>query len=135
MDFEHLLGLHTGTRSDPLPVAEIDPTVADRLGSRTRLVFLSAETVRKQLRHHRELPISVYRWVAPTLAWGSYRQDGPRTALVLHTDAVGTGHHFRAYLKATQAGHELYLASFLMMRERDLRRELRKPYPVIRTGR
>lgn len=54
--------------------------------------------------------------------------------MVLYTDQSIFGVHFRAYIKATQAGHELYLVSFLMMRERDLRRELRKPYPVIRSG-
>lgn len=117
-----------------MPIAEIDPFVARALGSQTRQVFLSAETIRKQLRHHKELPISVYRCVAPCLASGSYRQDGPRSAIVLFTDVALFGAHFRAYIKATRAGHELYLASFLMMRERDLRRELRKPYPTIRPG-
>jgi hypothetical protein len=134
MDFEHLLGLHVGTRSDSLPIASIEPTVARAIGSRTRRVLLSAETIQKQLRRHRELPISVYRWVVPTLKKGSYRQDGPRTAIVLYADRDGTGHNFRAYLKATQAGDELYLASFLMMRERDLQRELRKPHPIIQAG-
>lgn len=65
---------------------------------------------------------------------GSYRRDSPRSAVVLYTDKNIFGAHFRAYIKATQAGHELYRASFLMMRERDLRRELRKPYPIIRAG-
>ncbi|WP_187278192.1 hypothetical protein [Methylobacterium sp. WL7] len=54
--------------------------------------------------------------------------------MVLYTDQSTFGEHFRAYIKATQAGHELYLVSFLMMRERDLRRELRKPYPVLQPG-
>lgn len=134
MDFEHLLGLHTGTRRDPLPIADIDRIVARAIGSQTRRVLLSAETIQKQLRRHRELPISIYRCVAPCLASGSYRQDGPRSAIVLFTDRAIFGAHFRACIKATQAGHELYLASFPMMRERDLRRELRKPYPIIRPG-
>ena len=65
---------------------------------------------------------------------GSYRQNSPRSAVVLYTDLSIFGAHFRAYIKATQAGHELYLVPFLMMHERDPRRELRKPYPVIRSG-
>jgi hypothetical protein len=134
MDFDHLLGLHMGTRSDPMLIADVEPAIAQSIGSKTQQVFLSAQTVMKQLRHHRELPISIYRWVAPTLRKGSYLQDGPRTTIVLYTDRDNTGYNFRAYLKTTQTGHELYLASFLKMRERDLRRELRKTYPVIRSG-
>lgn len=134
MDFEHLLGLHTGLRREPLPIADIDPFIAQALGARTRRVLLSAETIQKQLRRHPDLPISAYRCAKPCLNRGSYRQDSPRSAVVLYTDQSIFGVHFRAYIKATQAGHELYLVSFLMMRERDLRRELRKPYPVIRSG-
>ncbi|MFD0935671.1 hypothetical protein [Methylobacterium trifolii] len=132
MDFEHLLGLHTGTHQEPLPIADIDPIVARALGAHVRRVFLSAETVRKQLAHHRALPISAYRCAKVCLVRGEYRQDGPRSAVVLFTDTVWFGTHFRAYVKATRAGDELYLASFLMMRDRDLRREQRKPYPIIR---
>lgn len=131
MDFEHLLGLHTGLRREPLPIADIDPRIAQALGARTRCVFLSAETIQKQLRRHADLPISAYRCAGPCLRRGSYRQDSPRSAVVLYTDRSIFGAHFRAYIKATQAGHELYLVSFLIMRERDLQRELRKPYPVL----
>lgn len=134
MDFEHLLGLHTGLRREPLTIADIDPFIARALGARTCRVFLSAETIRKQLRRHADLPISAYRCAGPCLRRGSYRQDSPRSAVVLYTDQSTFGAHFRAYIKATQAGHELYLVSFLMMRERDLRRELRKPYPVLQPG-
>ncbi|MCJ2037502.1 hypothetical protein MKK55_00790 [Methylobacterium sp. J-059] len=134
MDFEHLLGLHTGTRRDPLPIVSIDPLVARALGADVRQVLLSAATIRKQLVHHRELPISVYRALPPCLLRGAYRQDGPRSAVVLFTEPVEPGRHFRAYVKATQAGHELYLTSFLTMRDRDMRRELRKPYPLIRAA-
>ena len=132
MDFEHLLGLHTGTHHDPLPIVDIDPLVARAIGAEVRQVLLSAATIRKQLVHHRELPISVYRALAPCLLRGAYRQDGPRSAVVLFTEPAGSGRHFRAYVKATQAGHEIYLTSFLTMRDRDMRRELRKPYRIIR---
>ena len=135
MDFEHLLGLHTGIRSDPLPVSEIDPSTARAIGARTRHVLLSADTVRKQIAHHRELPISVYRCLGTCLSRGEYRQDSPRSALVLFTDDQIFQTHFRAYLKATIRGDEIYLLSFLMMRDRDVRREQRKPYPIIRPSR
>jgi hypothetical protein len=134
MDFEHLLGLHTGSRHEPLPIADIDLLIAQVLDARTRRVLLSAETIQKQLRRHADLPISAYRCAGHCLRRGSYRQDGPRSAAVLYTDQSLFGTHFRAYIKATQAGHELYLVSFLMMRERDLRRELRKPYPILQPG-
>jgi hypothetical protein len=134
MDFQHLLGLHTGLRREPLPITDIDPVIARALGAETRRVLLSAETIRKQLRRHADLPISAYRGAETCLKRGSYRQDSPRSAVVLYTDQSIFGAHFRAYIKATQAGHELDLVSFLMMRERDLRRELRKPYPIVRPG-
>ena len=132
MDFEHLLGLHTGARLEPLPILHIDPSIARALGARTRWVLLSAETVRKQLAHHRERPIGAYVFLRSCLSRGAYRQDGPRSALILFAEPHEDRRFARAYIKATQSGHEIYLTPFLTMRARDYRRELRKPYPVIR---
>jgi hypothetical protein len=70
LDFEHLLGLHTGERRDYLPICQIDPLVAAAIGATTQTVFLSAHTIRKQLKRHQELPISTYRIVRPCLAFG-----------------------------------------------------------------
>ena len=132
LDFDHLLGLHTGERTDYLPLCEIDALVAAALGATTQTVVLSAQTIRKQLRHHRELPISAYRIVRPCLAFGEYRQDSPRTAVVTFVDTVLTNLYYRGYVKATVAGTEMFLASFLPIRERAYKAERRKPYPILR---
>ncbi|GAB6841399.1 hypothetical protein HNR00_000634 [Methylorubrum rhodinum] len=132
MDFEHLLGLHTGTYHHSLAITEISPPIARSLSANVTTVLLSADTIRKQLKHHRELPISAYRYVRNALVMGEYRQDSPRSAIVLYTHNVEPYQNFRVYLKATQSGDEIYLLSFLIMRDRDLKREQRKPFPVIR---
>lgn len=132
MDFEHLLGLHTGTHRHSLAIAEIAPPIARSINANVTTVLLSADTVRKQLRHHRELPISAYLHVKDCLDMGEYKQDSPRSAIVLYARSAEPYRNFRAYLKATQNGDEIYLLSFLVMRDRDLKREQRKSFPVIR---
>lgn len=132
MDFEHLLGLHTGTHHHSLAIVEIASPIARSLGADVTTVLLSADTIRKQLKRHRELPISMYRHVRDALVMGEYRQDSPRSAIVLYTRNAEPHQNFRAYLKVTQNGSEIYLLSFLSMRDRDLKREQRKPFPVIR---
>jgi hypothetical protein len=132
LDFEHLLGLHTGERQDYLPICRIDLLVAAARGATTDIVFLSRQTIQKQLSHHKELPISAYRALAACLAFGEYRQDTPRTAVVLFVDTVLTDSYYRAAIKATEAGDEIFLTSFLPVRTRAYRAELRKPHPVLR---
>jgi hypothetical protein len=78
LDFDHLLGPHTGKRTDYLSFCEIDPLVAAALGAMTQTVLLSAHTIHKQLKHHKELPISTYRIMRPCLSFGEYRQDTDR---------------------------------------------------------
>jgi hypothetical protein len=112
LDFDHLLGLHTGEWADYLIVREIDSLVAAALGASTQKVFLSAHTIQKQIDHHKEMPISAYRVLGPCLVFGEYRQDTVRTAIVLFVDTVLTNRYYRAYIKATNAGDELFLQSF-----------------------
>jgi hypothetical protein len=66
------------------------------------------------------------------LAFGEYRQDTVQTAVVLFVDTVLTNLYYRAYIKATVAGHELFLQSFLPVRERAFRAERRKWPQMIR---
>jgi hypothetical protein len=132
LDFEHLLGLHTGERQDYLTICQIEAPVAAALRATTRTIFLSAHTIQKQLRRHRELPISTYRVLKPCLAFGEYRQGADRSAVVLFADTLLTNLYYRAYVKATAAGDELFLLSFLPVRERAYRAERRKWPQIIR---
>jgi hypothetical protein len=77
LDFEHLLGLHTGERRDYLTICEIDPLVAAAIGAATTTVFLSHHTIQKQLNRHKELPISI---VSLNRAWHSASIDRIQSA-------------------------------------------------------
>jgi hypothetical protein len=132
LDFDHLLGLHTGERRDHLIIGRIDWEVALCIGASTNLVFLSHRTIQKQIHHHKELTIAQYRFAGPCVAFGEYRQDTETSAVILFLDTKLTGRYFRGYLRSSAEGREVYLASFVPIRARSYRAELRKPYKVIR---
>jgi len=134
MDFKHLLGLHTGSRTDTMVVCHVDPVVSVYLGCRSNKVLLSYETVQKQLAHHPELPISHYQIVHSALRLGAFHRCNkrPRAAVVLYVDTRQFHTVFRLYVKGTACGREIYLVSLTRINDRVYRKELRKGRRVLR---
>lgn len=130
MNPKHLVALFRQERIDPVLICHLTTELAGRLGARRSRVFLSRETMDKQLDHHPDLDVEHYFLLKPALLQGEYRQDTPRSAMVVFTDTVWTGCSYRAAIKATQAG--LFCVSFNKLRDRHLARALRSPHPIIR---
>jgi len=135
MNFNHFLGLYREERIDRVIVYNVEPIIAHALGARVLRVYLSAETLRKQRLRHPDLTVDHYRSLRPTLAFGEYRQESPRTAMVLFLDTKLNDWGFRAHVKSTRNGRELYVDSFCLMRRKTYNRALAKPYPIIKAHR
>lgn len=93
-----------------MPVMPIAPDVAEGLGMDARLVLLSAETMRKQLRNHPEMTIDDYRMLAtfPQAATIALK-DGPNSIVLVRLD---NGRWLHAVIKATKSRKAAYLTSY-----------------------
>lgn len=131
MDFGHLVGLLLDERREPLVICRLETPVALAIGAKSFDVLLSHYTVCKQLERHADLVAEDYRALPLAIQFGEVRLQAERTALVLYTDVV-LNRNFRAAIKATQDGSEVYCVSFNKLRDRHLKKDLRKPYPLIR---
>lgn len=132
MNFSHFQGLFREERIDPVIVFNLHPEIVTAISAKTDRVYLSLQTVQKQKRRHPELTETHYRILRPALHYGEYRQETPRTVIVLFVDTKLTDRSYRIHLKATESGREIYLNSLCLLGDRQYRAELRKPYPVIR---
>jgi hypothetical protein len=132
MNLNHFLALYRQERIDPVIVCNLPASLVAMIGAKVTRVYLSTETLDKQRRRHPDMTEAHYRALAAALRNGEYRQDSPRTAVVLFVDARLNGLSFRAYVKSTDNGKEIYVTSFCVVGKRQYRAELRRPYPVIR---
>lgn len=133
MNFNHFISLYRGERIDRVIVCNLHPDIAASIGARVTRVYLSSETLEKQKRRHPDLQEFHYRALRPAINLGEYRQETERTAVVLFVDSRLTGLSYRAHIKATENGREIYANSFCLLGKRQYRAELRRPYPIIRT--
>jgi hypothetical protein len=132
MNFRHFLGLYNGDRIDPVIVANVDPVIAAALEAKVLRVFLSRETILKQQVKHSELTADDYRVLPPAMRLGEFRLEKPRSAIVLFVDSRLHGWGFRAHVKATANGREMYVDSFCLMRKKTYGQALAKVQPIIR---
>lgn len=132
MNFTHFLGLFREERIDPVIVFNLHQDLAAAMGAKVTRVLLSRETLAKQKRRHGELTEADYRLVRPALQFGEYRQETPRTLMVLFVDTKLTTKNYRIHLKATGNGKEIYLDSLCILGRRQHRAELRRGLPIIR---
>lgn len=116
---------------EPFPVARIQQSDADRLGARTKIVSLSAETMQKQTREHPELSVTEYGSIQAVIEnAGEIIQDRPGSLVYIWAPPDGGGHLL--VVKATMSGNAIYVTSFRRIsgdradRERLLRQFLRR---------
>jgi hypothetical protein len=106
-----------------LSVGTLAPEVRLAIGAETGEVSLSADTVRKQLRHHPELTPEQYASLGEVLAH-------PAMVLRMRARHVSllrvAGDLLYAVVKATRDGREVYLVSFRRTNLEEVRRELRR---------
>lgn len=110
-------------------VAAVDDDLAASIGSASRIVRLSSYTVVKQRARRRSQRFSAgdYARVQSALESGTLLRDGP-SLISFYTD---NGTVWRAVVKVTRAGDELYLQSLHRSDHRHLASS-RKKLPVVR---
>lgn len=101
------------------PVARIDKTTANVLGTHASVVHLSSETVAKQLREHPDVKPSDYKRVQSMLDHGEMRRDKEHHIGLLHDQH---GRTWYAVLKTTQSGKAVFLQSLRRTKGSDISR-------------
>ena len=102
------------------PVAALDGDLKTRLSASQNAVILSDQTLAKQRRHHPELTDTEYRLLPDVVNRGLVVAQGDQRLVFFHRE----GRIYKAVVKATQDGKELYLVTFHRTDdERELERE------------
>lgn len=93
----------------PFPIAALTADQASAIGATARTVRFSPQTLEKQKRRHAELTIADYRLLPEIISNPSHalREDDRKVRLLWESD----GQWWRATVKATEQGDELYVLS------------------------
>lgn len=115
MDELELLALLTGVRKTPIFVCHVSTRLRLILRASTTHVLLSPETVRKQEAKHRGSSADLYR-LAPTIIASEFVRfdaENRRVICIWHApkNELGKVKSYKAVVKATRTGHELFLMS------------------------
>lgn len=109
------------------PIAVLSEADAPLIGTTTKIVHLSAETVRKQLETHPDLTPAQYVYVQAAISRDQRIQDTPVSLIyLLEEDGYVT------VVKATESGRTVFMTSFRRLHtdqgrwDREIRRLLRK---------
>lgn len=101
------------------PVASVDAELKQRLNAKQNTVLLSAETLNKQRRNHPELTDNEYRLLPDLINEGAViEQDNQRVVFFRRNSRL-----YKAVVKTTKSGREIYLVSFHRADIRDFDRE------------
>ena len=111
MNEQELIALLTGMRKDPIFVCRISQDMAAAIGVADTAVWLSRETVVKQESKHSEPSKRLYLRAPHIIANGFVRVQPPHHLIFIYHEKMEKLRSFQAVVKATQAGHELYLVS------------------------
>jgi len=115
MDESELLALLAGVRTTPIFVCHLATRLVRLLGASTTRVLLSPQTMAKEEAKHRAANHDLYKLAATILASPFVRIDEKtkRLIFVWHSpkDARGKVKSYKAVVKATANGRELYLMS------------------------
>ena len=131
MDIEEFFRLATGEIPGPIIVGRVPGNVQRALDAPTRTVFLSRDTLEKQMTRHGELTLSgYYDYMLDALQHGkAFRMPNWRVSLVLDLRYIRE-RRFNIVVKSTETHDELYAISFHPLRGRDWDRILRKYNPI-----
>ena len=99
----------------------------EAIEAKTSRIFLSHETMEKQRKRHSGLKVSDYKLLPKVLEKGLVIKDGSQTHIFIHIGKKV----YRASVKSTMKGEELYLISFTKIDQKEIRR-MRKKGEVIR---
>lgn len=97
----------SGASTEPIPIALAPRDIQAQIGAINRSIYLSRQTVLKQLKHP-EITAESYAWLQELLDNGERVYDRARHAIVIYL----RGAPYIAVLKATADGMAIFLQSF-----------------------
>ncbi|MBF0164839.1 MAG: minor capsid protein [Magnetococcales bacterium] len=103
------------------PVAVLGEPEKRALGSKSQVVTLSLDTMEKQLSHHPELRLEEYQKLPRITDGEVIQQDEHRLIFFRVEDRL-----YKAVVKVTRDGQELYLVSFYRTDEAEMQRDSRR---------
>ena len=112
-----------GSVRTDFPVAVLSVSIADALGAESRIVRLSSETAAKQAVRHPDIDPGDYANIQHILDGGELFRDGDRWVTGF---AEVEGRLWRAVVKATRNGSEIYAVSLHRATEHKLRSAQRR---------
>lgn len=128
MDDAELLALLSGLRATPIRVCRMNPYHAKKIGAHSNVVLLSRESVGhiegKHGAKQRTRDLRLYRLAETIITQGTLYQDAARSMLAVWTappNEHGKSEIYKAAMKATKNGNEIYLSSVHRIDERGLR--------------
>lgn len=114
MDERELLDLLTGVRTTHVRVCRMDSRVASEIGSHSNVVLLSRQTVAKLEAKHKTRDFLLYRLAETIICDGTLHRDTELTVVAIWyspPDAIGKIEIYKAVLKATRHGREVFLST------------------------
>lgn len=107
-----------GLADQPFPIAALNADQASAIGATARTVRFSAQTLEKQKGRHPELTIADYRLLPEIISNPAHalREDDRKVRFLWESD----GQWWRATVKATEQGNELYVLSLHRLRTDDV---------------
>jgi hypothetical protein len=126
MDEDEFLALYTGQLDRPIHVCRIEDRLARHMQANTTAVWLSRWTIEKQWHKHRDMHAPQYGFLPIVLRYGIVIDDRPRHLTFIYNDTEIFGRPFKATIKATELGTEIYVQSFHFMRPRHIPGRLKR---------
>jgi SPP1 gp7 family putative phage head morphogenesis protein len=110
------------------PVAVLSPEEKEVLGSKSQVVLLSSDTLKKQLSSHPDLTIEDYQKIPDIIANGEVYQQKEERLIYFFKEGI----LYRASLKRTIDRLENYFLSLFKTNEKDFDRQIRKKMKRLR---
>jgi len=126
MNPRYVQALYEGKRRAPVRVGDLDYALCREIGATRAAVWLSYETMSKQLVRHPELGSDHYLVAPLALTYGAVFRDVGQSLMILYEDTCVFGVTFKLALKATKAGDEIFLTSLHQMRWRHIAGQCRR---------
>ena len=107
-----------------IPLLVIGVEDAAKIGAQTVVAKLSAETAKKQLRHHPELEAAEYLSAQKVIDQNTtVVQDGEKSLIFIREAYEGTKRGYVVVVKATASGQNLFVTSYRRLSSEDARRD------------
>jgi hypothetical protein len=124
MDEDELFRVITGQSNHVIRVCRLPVEQQRALGADTPVVWLSPETCRKTEVKHHHPQLELYRKAPLILEFGKVFRIDERHLLFVHEFTAHPDKPYRAVVKRTIEGNEIYLVSVSRMRPKQMRRVL-----------